>query len=142
MKKAELRGLRSRAPGEQPRHKAVGEAIQAQVADWASKCPSGAGLGRHARPLRPGQVNLFRMGWVVDYADPDNFLYVLFHSSNKGQELLGTPTEFDKLVEEARGGDGIRQAHGLYRRLSRSWWTTRPGSSSSTTPTAFSTSPG
>jgi len=31
-----------------------------------------------------GEPSFFRLGWVADYPDPENFLAFLFHSKNKG----------------------------------------------------------
>ncbi len=33
-----------------------------------------------------GEVQLFRLGWLADYPDPENFLTVLFHSRNRGSK--------------------------------------------------------
>lgn len=48
---------------------------------------------------------LYVLGWVADYGDPDNFLYVLFHTKQWGPP--GNNTRFsnakvDELVEKAR----------------------------------------
>ena len=34
--------------------------------------------------LDEGHTQLFRNGWIADYPDPDNFLYVLLNSANSG----------------------------------------------------------
>ena len=103
-----------------PRHKAVGEAIQAQVAELGIKMSIKVlDWGVMLDLCDRGEVNLFRMGWVVDYADPDNFLYVLFHSSNKGAKgnysRYSNP-EFDKLVEEARVETDYAKRMDLYQK--------------------------
>lgn len=91
---------------ENVRHKAVAEAIQAQVSD----------LGIHLNIkmmdwgvlldlLDRGESQMYRMGWVVDYLDPDNFLYVNLHSSNagaKGNYSFYKNPEVDKLLTAGR----------------------------------------
>ena len=47
---------------------------------------------------------LYRLGWIADYPDPDNFLYVLFHSSRAGQSnrVHYKSAEADRLLDAAR----------------------------------------
>lgn len=52
-----------------------------------------------------GDAPMFSLGWVADYPDPDNFLYVLFHSENKGPGGNGafySNPAVDSLLSEAR----------------------------------------
>jgi len=48
---------------------------------------------------------LYRLAWIADYPDADNFLYVLFHSSRAGQSnrVHYRNAEADRLLEAARG---------------------------------------
>lgn len=49
------------------------------------------------------RLSFFRLGWKADYADGDNFLYTLFHSSTAGSNLIGYKNpQVDKLLDEAR----------------------------------------
>lgn len=89
-----------------PRHTLISEAIQAQlknlgininikVLDW----------GVHLDLCERGETQVFRMGWVADYADPDNFLYVLLHSANhgsKGNYSFYSNPKVDELLAAAR----------------------------------------
>ena len=70
---------------------------------------------------------MFRMGWVVDYADPDNFLYVLLHSEKLGvlREIMlhYKNPEVDRLLAESPGRDrgcktagALPEGGGAYRR--------------------------
>jgi ABC-type oligopeptide transport system substrate-binding subunit len=52
---------------------------------------------------REGRLPAFRVGWIADFPDPDNFLY--FHLNSKAQTIysLGYRNEeLDKLTSEAR----------------------------------------
>ncbi|MDR1515654.1 MAG: ABC transporter substrate-binding protein, partial [Synergistaceae bacterium] len=88
------------------RHKAISEAVQAQVAELGIKLNVQiVDWGVHLDTLDRGEVEMYRMGWVVDYLDPDNFLYVNLHSSNfgaKGNYSFYSNPEADKLMEEGR----------------------------------------
>src|SRR5262249_11393117 len=59
--------------------------------------------------------------WVADYPDPDNFLYVPFHSKNPAVYTGFENEEFDKLVEDARLLADIRERIQLYQRAERIW---------------------
>ncbi|MGH2369189.1 MAG: peptide ABC transporter substrate-binding protein, partial [Chloroflexota bacterium] len=55
-----------------------------------------------AMSRRKEQFQMFFFGWLADYADPQNFLDLLFHSnSNENNSLYNNP-EVDKLLERAR----------------------------------------
>ncbi|PIE54650.1 MAG: peptide ABC transporter substrate-binding protein [Dethiosulfovibrio peptidovorans] len=70
-----------------PRHRSIAEAIQAQVADLGIKLKLKAqDWGTHLDTCSRGEFEMFRMAWVVDYPDPDNFLYVLLDSDNFGSK--------------------------------------------------------
>ncbi|MDR0615709.1 MAG: ABC transporter substrate-binding protein [Synergistaceae bacterium] len=89
------------------RHRAIAEAVQAQVAELGIKLNvQMVDWGVHLDTLDRGEYDgMYRMGWVVDYLDPDNFLYVNLHSSNfgaKGNYSFYSNPEADKLMEEGR----------------------------------------
>lgn len=70
-----------------PRHKAIAEAIQAQVSDLGIKMElSSSEIGAHYDAVRRGDYGIFRAGWAGDYVDADNFLYTLFYSGNIGPQ--------------------------------------------------------
>jgi ABC-type transport system substrate-binding protein len=66
---------------------------------------------------RQGPPALYATGWFADYPDPDNFLYVLFHS--RGGDPLSlhyaNPT-LDDLVEKARRSLDLDERITLYRK--------------------------
>jgi len=74
----------------------VGIRTELQMLDW----------GAYQNELDQGHATLFRLAWVADYPDPENFLYVLFHSSMKGSagnNARYQDAENDRRLEEARG---------------------------------------
>ncbi len=88
-------------------HKNVAEYIQSQIKgnlginleleseEWAA----------YLKDLDAGKFPMFRLGWVADYPDPDNFLWVLLDSANAGPNggasFYSNPN-FDKLVRDAK----------------------------------------
>ena len=59
------------------------------------------------------------LGWVADYPDPDNFLYVLFHSKqwgSPGNHTWYANAEVDVLTHKARGIVDMAQRIPLYQK--------------------------
>lgn len=87
-------------------HKRIAETLQAQLKqagiDMTFKNVDCDALIDAADRL---EIPFFRMGWVADCPDPDNFLYVLLHSSNIGPHgnYSGFDNKrFDDLTNKAR----------------------------------------
>ena len=62
---------------------------------------------------------MYRMGWTVDYLDPDNFLYVNFYSGNfgpKGNHSFYSNPGADKLLDEGRRETNEEKRAAIYRR--------------------------
>ncbi len=87
-------------------HKRISEALQAQFSQIGVKVNlQNVDWGVHLDTVERGEVPFFRMGWVVDYPDPDNFLYTLLHSANigaQGNYSRFNNARFDDLTSEAR----------------------------------------
>ena len=47
------------------------------------------------------EFGVFTSGWCADYPDPENFLNLLFHSDNLGNEFNYSNSEVDALLEQA-----------------------------------------
>jgi len=74
---------------------AIGAPVRLRSADW----------GAYLDATNRGESAFFLATWYADYPDPDNFLYVLLHSSMKGaagNDAFYSNPRFDVLVEEAR----------------------------------------
>lgn len=55
--------------------------------------------------INNGEPDMFWISWWADYADPENFLYPLFHSSNhgpSGNRTLYKNKKVDQLIEEGQ----------------------------------------
>ena len=48
---------------------------------------------------------MFEIGWIADYPDPENFLDILFHSESSNNHTGYSNSQVDSLLEEARLGD-------------------------------------
>ena len=59
----------------------------------------------HLERISKGEAPFFRLGWKIDYPDPDGLLYTLFHSSNISNGYNAcyfSNSEVDKLLDNAR----------------------------------------
>ena len=69
-----------------------------------------------------GSADLFKIAWVADYPDPDNFLYVLFYSKQRPSE--GNRTHFadkkaDKSLEACRAETDPAKRLTLYQQAEK-----------------------
>ncbi|MDQ3337962.1 MAG: ABC transporter substrate-binding protein [Myxococcota bacterium] len=74
----------------------------------------------HRTAVEAGLHDLALFGWIGDTGDPDNFLYVLFHSDNTVLESAQNIAFYrdetvDKLLIEAQGSVDEQVRIGLYR---------------------------
>jgi peptide/nickel transport system substrate-binding protein/oligopeptide transport system substrate-binding protein len=77
----------------------VGVALKIREVDWGSYLQAVTGTTE-----QPGEAQMFRFGWFLDYPDADAILRLTLHSANIGP--LGNffrydNPEFDRLVDEA-----------------------------------------
>jgi peptide/nickel transport system substrate-binding protein len=77
----------------------VGVPVTLREVDWAAYIKAVEGSA-----TSPGEAQMFRFGWSLDYPDPDAVLRLLLHSKNVGPagnfSRYRNP-EFDRLTEEA-----------------------------------------
>jgi oligopeptide transport system substrate-binding protein len=57
--------------------------------------------GTFFQDLRDGDFQMFEVGWVADYVDPENFLKVKLYSASKDNESKYSNPEVDRLLEQA-----------------------------------------
>lgn len=86
------------------RHKTIAENVQAQLKE-------NLGISVELRneewkvyleTLKVNATQLYRMGWVADYPDPNNFFEILLSYSNNNRTGWKNQA-YDKLIEEAAG---------------------------------------
>ncbi len=84
----------------------VADFIVANLKDLGIECRLNIiGFEQHLENIEKGEVPFFRLGWTIDYPDPDGLLFTMFHSNNIGHGYnychYNNP-EVDKLLNEAR----------------------------------------
>jgi len=90
----------------------IGVKVQLRSLDWPA----------YLKACESHEPDMYRLGWVADIADADNFLYILLHSLQ-----LGPPgnysgysnPEFDRLVDEARSTTDPKSRIELYKQADR-----------------------
>lgn len=86
-------------------HQKIAEALQAGYKDVGINVElTNLEWGTYLDKLAKGEAEFWRLGWLADYPSMDNFLYPLFHSSEKGNNnfCFYENPEVDKLLEQAR----------------------------------------
>ena len=89
--------------------KEVGFPIQLQAREW----------NRFLEETENEPAPMFLLGWVADYPDPDNFLYVLFNTKqfgSPGNTTFYSNPEVDRLTEEARRITDFGERTKLYQK--------------------------
>jgi peptide/nickel transport system substrate-binding protein len=76
----------------------------------------------HRESVEAGEHDLALFGWIGDTGDPDNFLYVLFHSDNARRGAANNiafyrDREVDRLLVEAQGAVDEAARTELYRAI-------------------------
>jgi peptide/nickel transport system substrate-binding protein/oligopeptide transport system substrate-binding protein len=67
------------------------------------------------RLISEKKVAMFYAAWYADYPDPDNFLYVLFHSGSKLNRMGYHNAEVDALLEQGREETDYMKRAELYQ---------------------------
>lgn len=58
---------------------------------------------------------MYQLGWIADYPDPQNFLEVLFHSESAQNHGKYSNPELDALLDDARGVQDEARREALYQ---------------------------
>jgi oligopeptide transport system substrate-binding protein len=86
----------------------LGVEVQIQQADWPTF------LADLSSPQKPYQM--FDLGWVADYPDPQDFLEVLFHSTSTQNHTGYSNPQVDALLDEARSEKDEDKRLELYKK--------------------------
>lgn len=74
-------------------------------------------FGLFLQDLDKGNFQMFDLGWIADYADPQNFIEIKFHSANIGfsNEARFNNPEVDALIEQAQTEQDEAKRFQLYQ---------------------------
>jgi oligopeptide transport system substrate-binding protein len=104
------------------------DALQACNPASARQSPTAAGASATKQPAAkpaatktpPGcAYNLYRMGWVMDYADPSSMLDVVFSPKSTFQFTGWQSADYEKLIEQARAEPDEAKRNELYGQAER-----------------------
>lgn len=70
----------------------LGIEVEIQQTEWAT----------FLQDVNDKKYQMFSLGWIADYPDPQNFLDVLLHSDSQSNHTNYANPEVDRLLEEAR----------------------------------------
>ena len=97
--------------------KRIGVQVTLREADWAAYIPAVEGTAE-----KPGQAQMFRFGWNLDYPDADAILRPLLYSSNigpAGNSIRYHNPQVDRLLDEALIATDPQRRAALYREAER-----------------------
>jgi len=83
----------------------LGVEIEVQVISW----------GEFLQQLDAQELQMFSLGWIADYPDPQNFLDMLFHSGSAYNHSAYSNPELDAIVEQARTEQDHDKRMALYQ---------------------------
>ena len=69
----------------------------------------------YLQDLHKRRFDMFQIGWIADYPDPENFLDILFHSESSNNHTLYSNAEVDQLLEQARTETDQALRYSLYQ---------------------------
>jgi oligopeptide transport system substrate-binding protein len=69
------------------------------------------------KDLHSRRFQMFDIGWIADYPDPENFLDILFHSGSSNNHTNYNNPEVDRLLEQARTETDRNARYQLYNRI-------------------------
>jgi peptide/nickel transport system substrate-binding protein len=110
------------ARGYNPQGDKLAQAVQQYLGDVGVKTEIKTGEWTQYRAdRRAGKLNINFGGWQADTGDPENFLGVFFHSSNKGgvnTSFYGVP-EVDQLLNSANEETDVAKRKDLFNQAER-----------------------
>ncbi len=112
----------------------LGVNVSIQQTDWATF------ISQINDPSR-NQFQMFDLGWIADYADPENFLGILFRSNSTQNWASYNSSDVDKLLDQAALEPDVQKRFQLYQQIeqkiltdfpiipftfSQQYWLTKP----------------
>jgi oligopeptide transport system substrate-binding protein len=65
--------------------------------------------------LDRGRLQMFTIGWVMDYPDPEDIIDLLFYSKSRQNNTGYSNPQFDAIVEQARTEQDVTRRLQLYQ---------------------------
>ena len=69
----------------------------------------------YLQDLHKRRFDMFQIGWIADYPDPENFLDILFHSESSNNHTNYSNSDVDALLEQARTETDLALRYDLYQ---------------------------
>lgn len=93
---------------------------QAMIEMWRQNLGVEVGIaqsefGAFLDDLDRGRLQMYTLGWIMDYPDPEDIIDLLFHSASRQNNTGYSNPEFDALVERARTELDVERRLQLYR---------------------------
>ena len=88
-------------------HDNLGVDVEVQQVEWAT----------FLQEVRRGRYQMWELGWIADYIDPENFLDVQFHSASVQNEMGYINPTVDRLLEQARVEADVQKRLSLYSQV-------------------------
>ena len=85
----------------------LGVEVEIQQTEWAT----------FLQDLQARRYHMFTLRWGADYADPENFLDILFHSGSENNHTNYSSPQVDALLEQARVEPDQETRFLLYNRI-------------------------
>jgi oligopeptide transport system substrate-binding protein len=99
---------------------APSDILQAIQAMWMDNLGVDIGIeqeefGLFLRDINDGNFQMFSLGWIADYPDPQNFLDIKLHSDSPNNESGYSNAEVDSLLEQADRTTDAEERLSLYQ---------------------------
>ena len=69
----------------------------------------------YLQDLHKGRFQMFKIAWIADYPDPENFLDILFYSESSNNNTKYSNPEVDQLLLQARTETDQAKRYQLYQ---------------------------
>jgi oligopeptide transport system substrate-binding protein len=101
---------------------AVGPIVEAVIESFKTNLGVEINVEQTPWPEFLGELNspnpayqMYQLGWIADYPDPQNFLEVLFHSDSAQNHGGYSNPDVDALLEQARGTQDTEERLAIYQ---------------------------